>query len=195
MEAALTAFLQNGYEGTSMDQIAALAAVSKQTVYKNFADKERLFTEIITDAIEHAQAQDEDLVAALSDSEDIEADLRRVARSTVHGVLQPHLLRMRRMIIGQADRFPDIARTWYERGPERAHAVLADHFRTLTDRGLLRVDDPLAAAQTFLWLVLSTPLNMAMFYANDEPGDLDRYADEAVRVFLAAYGAPSGRRS
>jgi AcrR family transcriptional regulator len=44
LEAATTVFLDNGYLGTSMDEIAALARVSKQTVYKHFADKERLLS-------------------------------------------------------------------------------------------------------------------------------------------------------
>ncbi|HEY6478067.1 MAG TPA: helix-turn-helix domain-containing protein, partial [Polyangia bacterium] len=43
MEAATTLFLRDGYRNTSMDQVAADAAVSKQTVYKQFADKEQLF--------------------------------------------------------------------------------------------------------------------------------------------------------
>src|SRR5262249_12281633 len=47
LTAARTVFLRSGYLGTSMDEIAALAAVSKQTVYKQFADKKRLFTEIV----------------------------------------------------------------------------------------------------------------------------------------------------
>src|SRR5262249_49212382 len=47
MDAATTLFLRQGYPGTSMDQIAARAGVSKQTVYKHFADKERLFVEIV----------------------------------------------------------------------------------------------------------------------------------------------------
>ena len=46
--------------------------------------------------------------------------------------------------------------------------------------------------QEFNWLVLSIPLNKAMAYATDEPlftpTELDHYADEAVRIFLAAYG-------
>ncbi|HEY0618876.1 MAG TPA: TetR/AcrR family transcriptional regulator, partial [Kribbella sp.] len=49
LEAALTAFLENGYVGASMDQVAATASVSKQTVYKQFEDKEHLFHAIITD--------------------------------------------------------------------------------------------------------------------------------------------------
>jgi AcrR family transcriptional regulator len=44
IDAAAALFLEHGYQGTSMDDIAALAAVSKQTVYKNFADKQQLFS-------------------------------------------------------------------------------------------------------------------------------------------------------
>src|SRR2546423_11239144 len=48
IEAATTLFLRSGYQGTSVEDIAALAAVSKRSVYNNFGDKERLFTEIVT---------------------------------------------------------------------------------------------------------------------------------------------------
>ena len=54
VEAATSLFLRHGYLGTSMDQIAALAAVSKPTVYKFFADKERLFTEIVLGTLDRA---------------------------------------------------------------------------------------------------------------------------------------------
>ncbi len=54
LDAATTAFLRKGYLGTSMDEIAELAAVSKQTVYKHFADKERLFSEIVTNTVNEA---------------------------------------------------------------------------------------------------------------------------------------------
>src|SRR5262245_14279457 len=49
MEAATRAFLRQGYLGTSMDEVAAQAAVSKQTVYKHFSDKKRLFADIVND--------------------------------------------------------------------------------------------------------------------------------------------------
>ena len=62
LDAARTLFLRNGYAGTSMDDVAALAAVSKQTVYKNFADKQRLFTEFIGSDIAQVEGSSHALI-------------------------------------------------------------------------------------------------------------------------------------
>lgn len=191
LEAARTTFLTKGYGGASMDEVAALAAVSKQTVYKQFADKQRLFTEIVTGDIDETEALTHDLVQALADTEDLEGDLRTFARRHIAEVTQPHLMQLRRLIIAEAERFPALAQAWYAGGPERAHTALAEVFATLTKRGLLRTEDPLLAAEHFNWLVLSIPLNKAMFHGSTTTfakKDLQRWADEAVRVFLAAYG-------
>jgi TetR/AcrR family transcriptional regulator, mexJK operon transcriptional repressor len=193
LDAARALFLRSGYAGTSMDDVAARAAVSKQTVYKHFVDKERLFTAIITGDIAATEQLTRSLVDPLPDTQNLEHDLREFARRHIVEVMQPHLVRMRRILIGEADRFPDLAAAWYEHGPERAHATFAGWFTALAERGLLRVPDPLLAAEHFNWLVLSIPMNRAMFSGDDEPFDRDHleyYADEAVRVFLAAYGVP-----
>jgi hypothetical protein len=97
---------------------------------------------------------------------------------------------MRRVIIGEADRFPELARTWYQTGPRRGATKLARVLEELSRRKLLRVPDPPLAAEHLNWLILSIPLNRAMFHATDapqSPRQLRRYADEAVRIFLAAY--------
>lgn len=68
--------------------------------------------------------------------------------------------------------------------------MLASAFEQLTDRGLLRVDDPMLAANHFAWLIVSIPVNRVMFCGDDTrftPAELDHYADAAVRVFSAAY--------
>jgi AcrR family transcriptional regulator len=192
MAAARAVFLRNGYAGTSMDEIAAIASVSKQTVYKHFVDKESLFTAIITSDIKEAERRSDSFFQALPDSADVPATLREFARQHITTVLQPHLVQMRRVIIAEADRFPELAQTWYAAGPERGHAILAELFQQLARRGQLRIDDPLLAAQHFNWLVLSIPLNEAMFHPSDAPftaTTLHHYADEGVRVFLAAYGS------
>lgn len=192
LDAARTLFLRQGYDGTSMDEVASLAAVSKQTVYKHFADKQGLFSAIITGDISATESLTHDMVAALGDSEDLEADLRGFARRHVAEVIQPRVIQLRRTVIAEADRFPELARTWFSNGPEQAEAAFAEQFRRLTQRGLLRVDDAVLAAQHFNWLLLSIPLNKAMFHGSDTTfaaTELERYADEGVRVFLAAYGA------
>jgi TetR/AcrR family transcriptional repressor of mexJK operon len=191
VEAATTVFLRKGYLGTSMDEIAALAGVSKQTVYKHFADKERLFAEIVTATVDEASDPVHDEVLDLQDSGDVAADLRDLARRQLALVMQPRVLALRRLVIGEAGRFPELGRTFHERGPGRTVAALASAFERLAKRGALHLDDPLLAAQHFNWLVMSIPLNQAMLLGEDEPpapADLDRYADAGVRVFLAAYG-------
>jgi AcrR family transcriptional regulator len=191
LDAAATVFLRKGYVGTSMDEIAALAAVSKQTVYKHFADKQRLFSELVTATVKQASDPVQEEVRDLRDTGDIEADLRDLARRQLTKVMQPQVLQLRRLVIGEAGRFPELGRTFYEQGPGRTIAALASVFEQLGGRGLLRVGDASVAAEHFNWLIMSVPLNRAMLLGDDDPvadADLERYAREGVHVFLAAYG-------
>lgn len=194
LDAARAVFLAKGYGGASMDEVAALAGASKVTVYRYFADKHRLFAEVVTSAIAESEARSRDVVERLADSDDLERDLRDFARRHVAEVTEPHLIAMRRLLIGEAARFPELAATWHRAGPERGHATLADVLSRLAGRGLLRAPDPLLAAQHLNYLILSVPLNEAMFAGPEhtpDPARLRRYADEAVRVFLAAYRPPA----
>jgi AcrR family transcriptional regulator len=191
LHAARDLFLRKGYAGTSMDEVAFMAEASKVTIYKHFSDKQTLFIAVVTHAIDEARAGSQSLVDQLGNSTDLELDLRDFARQHVALVTQPHLIQMRRMIISEAHRFPDLARAWHRAGPERAHTTLASQIDQLVARGQLQVPDSLVAAQLLNYLILSVPLNEAMFTGRDKPYTrryLNRYADEAVRVFLAAYG-------
>ena len=193
LAAGTTLFLSHGYRGTSMDEIAAAARVSKQTVYKQFADKERLFAEIVTSTVDEVARPVHDEVLKLRSSGDLEADLRRLARKLLRMVMQPRILQLRRLIIGEAARFPQLGRTFYEEGPGRTIAALATVFERLADEGVLRPGDPRVAAAHFNWLVMSVPLNRAMLLGDDTPpatAELNRHADAGVRAFLAAYARP-----
>ena len=197
LDAATTAFLEKGYVGTSVDEIATRAGVSKPTVYNHFADKEELFTEIVLRTIDDVGQPFYDSIGTLDDTDDVEAALGRLARKLGAILEEPLLLQLRRLVIGEVARFPQLGRTYFERGAGRTIDTLASEFARLSQAGRLELSDPLLAAEQFNWLVLSIPLNRAMFDpdVNFDGDELEAYAEEAVRVFLAAYGARRRRRS
>ena len=193
LEAATTVFLRSGYLGSSMDEIALLADVSKQTVYKQFTSKETLFVEIVAGLTHGAGDLVHGVLPEPAPDDDLGAWLEDYAYRQLSIVLTPRLMQLRRMVIGEANRFPELGKALYESGPARAMAAMAAAFRVLGDRGQLKIDDAAAAASDFNWLVMGAPLNQAMLLGDagipDTPA-LRRHAANAARIFLAAYGKP-----
>jgi TetR/AcrR family transcriptional regulator, mexJK operon transcriptional repressor len=186
-------FLAYGYHGTNLDEVAARAAVSKQTVYKNFADKNRLFTEIVLGIADDVGDRFRDMTRALQETDNFERDLREFARPYITAVIQPQVLQPRRLVIAESNQFPELARMYYRRAPERAVKALAECIEHLAHRGLLQVEDARLAADQLAYLVLAVPLDKAMFCgdeANFRKAELERLADGALTVFLAAYRCP-----
>jgi TetR/AcrR family transcriptional regulator, mexJK operon transcriptional repressor len=193
IRAATEVFLRHGYVGATTDEVAARASVSKQTLYKHFADKQRLFAEVILDAtVTLADELADSAVVTLDGARDVHDALRQFAGRFVAGLLAPDVVRLRRLVIAEADRFPDVARAWFERGFEQMLGTLGAALQRLADRGLLRrVEDPRLAAYQFAALVMYQPMNQVMFAGTDAVPDaeeLDRIVDGGVRVFLAHYG-------
>lgn len=194
LQAAMKAFLKSGYLGASMDEIATLAQVSKQTVYKQFSNKEALFVEMVTSMTDAASDRVHNNVPELTDAGKIAEYLQIYAFRQLTVVLTPPIMQLRRLVIGEVSRFPEMARILYERGPQRAIAAFAKVLEHLAVLDLLTIDDPMSAASHFNWLLMSAPLNRAMLLGDDaipKPAALRRHASECVRIFLAAYGNKS----
>jgi AcrR family transcriptional regulator len=192
IRAATDVFLRHGYVGATTDEVAARAAVSKQTLYKHFADKQRLFAEVILETTVQLVDGLSTVAGTLRDAKDVRTGLRELADGLLRGLLDPDVLRLRRLVIAEADRFPEVGRAWFDRGFDRSLVIMGESLQQLADRGLLhRLDDPTLAAYQFAGLVLYQPMNQAMFAgtgALPSPESLDRIADAAVETFLGTYG-------
>lgn len=123
LDAATAVFLDKGYAGTSMDDIAKLAAVSKQTVYKHFSDKEKLFAEIVLATTDRLDTAIDLLADVPADAAALEENLTRLARQFLDTLTHPRVIQLRRLIIANADVFPDLGTEWYEKGFERGSPV------------------------------------------------------------------------
>jgi TetR/AcrR family transcriptional repressor of mexJK operon len=195
LSAGQTLFLENGYQGTSMDQVAAGAAVSKQTVYKHFGEKRELLFAIVADALDTTVGAIREHIQALADTTDLETDLVALAGAYLRAVLQEPVVQLRRLVIGEANRLPELARLYYDSAPSRTLAALADSFRRLHDRGLLHAPEPAISAEHFAFLVIGRPIDQALFEgAGDVRAamDLDSYARAGAEAFLAASRQRSG---
>jgi TetR/AcrR family transcriptional regulator, mexJK operon transcriptional repressor len=195
LSAATEVFLQHGYLGASMDEVAARAGVSKQTVYKQFADKQHLFAEIILGTtVQVVDGFARAFTNTLDEATDVRQAFRDLARRFLDTLLQPDVLRLRRLVLAEADRFPDISAAWFDGAFHRSMELLGESMTRLADRGMLReLPDPPLAAYQFAGLVMYKPMNQAMFAgtgAQPAAAELEHIADRAAEVFLAAYGRP-----
>lgn len=195
LAAATTLFLRNGFHGTNMDEVASLARVSKQTVYKQFTDKGALFREIVEGVTGNSETVVGVITAAFGDvpattDVELEARLRRVASVYLDAVLHPRVLSLRRLIIAEAEQFPDLARRYYQQAPTRGIEVVANCLQPYVDAGALVTDDLGSAAAHFAYLALGPTQDRAQFIPGDlpTPAERRRRAAAAARVFLAAYG-------
>lgn len=190
LAAAEATFLASGYDSVTMEDIAHRAGVSKQTVYTYFGSKDELFVELVGSMTGGATAQVHGSGVEIVDAEALVPALVDLLDHQLATVLTTRLLRLRRLVIAEADRFPALARSLAEHGPHRAIAVLAELLAELDRRGVLRVPEPRSAASQLNWLVMGEPVNDAMLLGEDSvPDSRARRAHVAgaVATFVAAY--------
>lgn len=144
--AARVLFLERGYEGTSMDAVAAAAPVSKRTLYHHFSGKADLFAAVIDAAWSH-------LRRAPPLPGDAEEDPRAVLTAYVERLQahwdRPDVIPLLRLVIAEAPRFPELSQAYFAAGKEPAVKGLSAYFEVLAAHGRLSpgLDPTLAAAQ------------------------------------------------
>jgi len=150
LEAAKQLFVQHGYEGTSMDAVAAAAGVSKLTVYSHFGDKDRLFREAI-----RARCQALIPDALFQNSGDgIRAALLQIAQAHADVMVSAEAIGTWRAIVSDCrEGNPRLGLLLWEEGPGRGHALMEQFLNAAVAAGELDIPDVPRAAVQFLALL------------------------------------------
>ncbi len=188
LEAAQRHFNEHGLERASVDAIAAEAGVSKMTVYSNFGSKEQLFQAVVRDKTATVMASVQS--AGVLDPDQPEKALLAIGARFLALARGDEALGTLRSIYGVAGALPEACRAFYKEGPERVTGDLAAYLRLAHSAGTLKVRNPLQAADLFLsmFLGLGHFRGLLKLEMPDSREDKARLR-EAVRVFMAAYGA------
>ena len=186
LEGARTIFMAQGFDASSMGEIAKAAGVSKGTLYVYFQNKEQLFGAIVR---HECKGQAEGIFTFDADDHDVEAVLTRLGNSYVHFLCRPGSASPLRTVIAIAERMPEIGRTFYETGPERGIKAVAAYLDAQNKAGLLNVPDTEVAAAQFMDACQSTLFKPVLFNFAPVPSDerIAHVVGIAVRTFLAAY--------
>ncbi|EGB95065.2 MULTISPECIES: TetR/AcrR family transcriptional regulator [Pseudomonas] len=186
LEAAKSLFLSLGYANTSMDAVAAAAGVSKLTVYSHFTDKQTLFCSAV---MATCQIQLPDLLFEYPVGAQVEDVLLNIARGFQALISSDEAVKLSRLIMAQGSLDPSFGQYFYEAGPKRVLAGMEALLRGADERGLLRIDNPLRAAEHFFCLVKGAPdYRLLLGCAGPLQGDeAEAHVREVVGVFLRAY--------
>jgi TetR/AcrR family transcriptional repressor of mexJK operon len=188
LEAAQRHFNEHGLERASVDAIAADAGVSKMTVYNIFGSKERLFQAVVRDRTAPVVAGVPG--AGALDPDQPEKALLAIGARFLALARGDDALGTLRSVYGVAGAQPEFCRAFYKEGPERVNGELAAYLRRAHSAGTLKVRNPLQAADLFLSMFLGSG-NIRGLLRLEMPDSRENRAllREAVRVFMAAYGA------
>lgn len=188
LDAATALFLSRGFGATSIEAVARRARISKRTFYHRFDDKAGLYRAVVQRLLQRWMPQFE---AAFEAPAALDALLQRLAQEMLAVGLSPEALALRRLLLAEAERFPELVAIMAEqgasRGIERIAALLEDERRA----GHIAFDDCRFAAMEFQEIVLSIPLRRAAFGNPLTESEQAAWARQCVALFL--YGCRAQR--
>lgn len=162
LHGALEIFLEEGYEGTSMDRVAAAAGVSKITIYKHFQDKEGLFTALIEQI---AIQRFEIVFGALPLDQDPAIVLRQIAEKLLNLLaVDDEYVAFLRLIIGESGRFPKLAQLFVKALPQKVWHLLSQYFEA---HQKLNIANPEATARIFTGTLISYAMTQHILHGQE----------------------------
>lgn len=163
LDASQRVFLTVGYHDATLDRVAAEAGLAKRTIYNLYVDKATLFRETVLSAIAVAAAFTQSLTSELQAGEDKPHNLVDVAVRLAEATLLGPAIALRRLVIMESLRFPQLAVLYRAGAPDAVMSALSGIFARMSGDGYLRPCDPLVAAEHFSFLIMGADLDRGTF--------------------------------
>jgi AcrR family transcriptional regulator len=183
VDAARQVFPEGGYAGTGMSAIAARAGVSTKTLYRLVPTKAALFRLVIRSrAGQFILAAD-----ALDDAaEDLTAGLERLLTAYGNLALDPEVIAVYRLVVGECARFPELGQTFFEAAIRPTSRAIADWLARQCRRGSIKLNDPEQAADILRGMMVMEPQRAALLGQASPPAGqaIAERAKVCARVFL-----------
>ena len=186
LDAATELFTEKGYVGTSVDDIALAAGVSKQTVYSHYGSKENLFALAVETKCRESGI-DPDLIDPAAQPREV---LMELGRRFLTLITSPEAVRVNCVCTANAETHPELGRLFFENGPEQTVKVVSGYLEKENRKGRLRVDSPNDAAWQFFGMLKCEAQMRAQFNMTSQSREeTDAYIESCVDMFLRAYAS------
>ena len=193
LDAAGTVFFEQGFSGASVDSVIEIVGGSKRTIYDEFGNKEGLFTALV---IRCADRVVSDVASDFLENNDIRETMIRFGRRLLETYQTADLIGIYRIILLEAERFPDLARTVYEKGAGRASQNLADALKRAKSQGGISITDFAAVASHFVSMMRGNEyLRVVLGLRGKIVGrEADAFVKSAVDLCMYGITAPDEAR-
>ena len=181
--AARQEFLASGYAGASMVAVAERAGVSTKTMYRLIPTKAELFRSVVSDRISRFML---DIDAEALDALPLDKALERMLAAYGTLTLDGESIAMQRLVLGECDRFPEIAASFYDLAIRRTSEAMQGWLRRQCDRGLIAVEDLAAATDMLRGMMIMGPQRAVMLGQRPAPeaDEIETRARYCARIFL-----------
>ncbi len=190
-------FFELGFAGATMQEVATRARISKTSLYREHASKDELFEAVVRDWATQGRGAMRPYLDRLLIAADLHGALVELAATIQSAVLSPDVIRLRRLVAAEADRFPDTAAVYLADSWTSNIEALADTMAALARRGDIVVVDPLVTAHQFTWTAVGAALNAHTIggtIARTPPRELRRFACAAADLVVGASTAKDQHR-
>jgi AcrR family transcriptional regulator len=187
LDGARKVFLNLGFDGASMGEIARAAGVSKGTLYVYFADKNHLFEAIV----EQETLEQGKTAFNFDPARDVTTTLTDFGQAYIAMLCRPGGGSATRTVMAIAERMPDVGRRFYNNVIAHTIARLAAYLEARVAAGDLAIQDCELAATQFMQMCQASLFMPFLFQAASAPSAerIAQVVESATRMFLAGYGA------